>query len=98
MKTIISGMTCGAVMLLITSGLQAEDNSAALGLIDGESVEDSQLLNIRAKGATGFSPEQPETISVILWDETGGTKTPTRYESATGSGNIQKVNVVTNRN
>ena len=98
MKIIISGLACGAVMLLISSSLQAEDNGVALSLIDGERIEDSQLDSIRAKGATVFSPEKPEALSVILWDEKGGTKTPTRYESATGSGNIQKVNVVTNRN
>lgn len=84
-------------MLLISSSLQAEDNGAALNSIDGDHVEDRELLNIRAKGATAFSPGQPEAVSVILWDEKSGIKNPASYESATGSGNVQKVKVIINR-
>ena len=94
-------------LLLLTSGLlKAEEINTALNLtdadavitIEGEPVQDSELLEINGKGADGIVPGRPETISVILWDEKGGGKKSVQHNSISGSGNVQNVSVTFDRN
>ncbi|WP_126456098.1 hypothetical protein [Sulfuriflexus mobilis] len=97
--------TCfiASLLLLVSGVLHAEGNDKAFiladaALIDGEHVEDSELHEISGKGADGHTPNRPEAVSVILWDEKGSGKQSVQHNSMSGSGNTQNVSVRFNRN
>lgn len=88
-----------AVILAMFSGtIMAEDSYVGINSIEGVYVEDSELDNIIGKGVRAATPGMPDVVSVILWDEKGGGKNRTNYESMSGTGNVQNVNLRMDRN
>lgn len=87
-----------AMLVMFSSTIMAEDNYVEIDSIQGVRVEDVELGEMIGKGASTFSPNIPDTVSIILWDEKGGGKSKTQYESMIGVGNVQNVNLRMERN
>ncbi|MCK4743200.1 MAG: hypothetical protein KAT25_05225 [Sulfuriflexus sp.] len=62
-------------------------------VIEGEYIADEELSSMRGTGDEGAQLVIPGSVSVILWDETNGTKNNTRYEKTDGTNNTQKTHV-----
>lgn len=73
--------------------LSSQDYPVALIEGEAERISDEGLLSIRGLGDEGARITVPRQISVILWDEIGGS-TRTRHEESSGSGNTQNVNLI----
>ena len=61
--------------------------------IEGESIPDTELSQLRGQGDEGVTVEFIEQLSVILWDETGGGDRKTSVNSVSGSNNSQTDNL-----